>query len=854
MSYRRDPVTLCRNRQNMKEQHPLIQRVAHLFGWTDVQLEAALAVLAFTDRLSATRGDVNTVAYLKEANRLFSKAVAGQPERGVIDPAFIGLDRHGYPKLIPRALRRPAVEGSFLDRAIVVVLLSLYREITIPGKLKLWTITTGCHAPDASLFKAVAWSDAVKSFVLQLEKLGYRRPTLDSLVWTGPHITNKKGPNGPAMANSYLDALALSNSAIWQEFQNFVACLSFSEDIGHLHPVNHINRLAAYARRWIPFDAPALKLGKISAKLEPAGKVRLFAIPDYWTQSVMKPLHTHLYEILKLLPTDATFNQQAGVERARLASQSGTKCFWSFDLSAATDRFPVGLQQLLLTELFVDPRAKRFFELWRTILVGRDYTLGRDVREYLKPEESGTESVRYACGQPMGAYSSWASFALAHHCLVQHAARRAGYQGDWWEDYALLGDDIILWGDTPLHSKVAAEYLDLCNLIGVDINLSKSLVSQQGAFEFAKNLVAAGKRLTIFHWKEWDRGLATESGFAEFIKLMISRDYVVTPSRAVLTWLEHRGITLRPRDLSRPFGRLPWHVSRLVILLFSPTGPFPMTVKSWCRVLSSSLKDLGATNVAWNEFPLEGRQVAASPTDHALITFDEDHWLYRDVLWRLWEEAAVKAASTAFHVRKRRAEWIQWIWDDLLDRGAHDIQGELLEALLSIHPVFTESERIWRRLWKDGLPYVYGDLAVGGMQSHDWWIGEDLPDNLGPGALIRLRAERQALPLERYLSSPTPEVQAVSEPNIPKDAEVERLRFRAGMLLRAHKAIGWELTEMDRLRNLKTDASSTETRYGNLQPTTPALREMTTAESIALYEKIERARAEGRNPSRICDL
>jgi hypothetical protein len=35
------------------------------------------------------------------------------------------------------------------------------------------------------------------------------------------------------------------------------------------------------------------------------------------------------------------------------------------------------------------------------------------------------DTVRYNCGQPMGAYSSFAVFSLCHHLIVQYCARKA---------------------------------------------------------------------------------------------------------------------------------------------------------------------------------------------------------------------------------------------------------------------------------------------------------------------------------------------------------------------------------------------------------------------------------------------
>jgi len=83
----------------------------------------------------------------------------------------------------------------------------------------------------------------------------------------------------------------------------------------------------------------------------------------------------------------------------------------------------------------------------------------------------------------MGAYSSFPMLALSHHVIVQIAARRAGYSV-WFPNYALLGDDIVI--GCP---KVAPHYLLIMrDILGVDINLSKSLQSDIGVLEFAKRL------------------------------------------------------------------------------------------------------------------------------------------------------------------------------------------------------------------------------------------------------------------------------------------------------------------------------------------------------------------------------
>jgi hypothetical protein len=83
--------------------------------------------------------------------------------------------------------------------------------------------------------------------------------------------------------------------------------------------------------------------------------------------------------------------------------------------------------------------------------------------------------------------------AITHHIIVQTAASRTGLfeREVWFEDYAVLGDDVVIG-----NSSVASSYLALMSDLGVDINLSKSVVSTTGSLEFAKRTVVEGVDLS----------------------------------------------------------------------------------------------------------------------------------------------------------------------------------------------------------------------------------------------------------------------------------------------------------------------------------------------------------------------
>jgi len=63
--------------------------------------------------------------------------------------------------------------------------------------------------------------------------------------------------------------------------------------------------------------------------------VRVIAQLDYFSQTVLKPLHEYLFAVLRKIPQDQTYDQ-GGFRKAL----EGAEIYYSIDLSNATDRFP----------------------------------------------------------------------------------------------------------------------------------------------------------------------------------------------------------------------------------------------------------------------------------------------------------------------------------------------------------------------------------------------------------------------------------------------------------------------------------------------------------------------------------
>lgn len=112
------------------------------------------------------------------------------------------------------------------------------------------------------------------------------------------------------------------------------------------------------AKRYFSFDYKSESnfnfwLGKLGLKKEPAGKVRVFAMVDPWTQWLLYPLHKFIQGVLRRLSEDATFDQVGKLEAKLVEMQKKYKKpkAFSYDLSSATDRLPVLLQVYILAPL-----------------------------------------------------------------------------------------------------------------------------------------------------------------------------------------------------------------------------------------------------------------------------------------------------------------------------------------------------------------------------------------------------------------------------------------------------------------------------------------------------------------------
>jgi len=200
--------------------------------------------------------------------------------------------------------------------------------------------------------------------------------------------------------------------------------------------------------------------GKVSFLQEGGCKARVICLPSFWMQAYYKPLQDGL--LRRLAYEEAN---QAGVRdgiscvydqnRGAYALQQwmrDKRPLWSFDLSAATDRFPLQHQITYLRKSGLEDWAIPVQEAAR----GQYYVPSRK------------ENWSYSVGQPMGLNFSFPLFHLTHHAILEGLSKQIGPTVK--PSYAVLGDDVLI-----ADKALAFTYRKVIEQMGVEISSAKSL-------------------------------------------------------------------------------------------------------------------------------------------------------------------------------------------------------------------------------------------------------------------------------------------------------------------------------------------------------------------------------------------
>nr|DAG91281.1 MAG TPA: RNA-dependent RNA polymerase [Riboviria sp.] len=178
-------------------------------------------------------------------------------------------------------------------------------------------------------------------------------------------------------------------------------------------------------------------------------------------------------QVLNRIPQDCTNDQGKFINLVQ-----DKDIYYSIDLSNATDRFPIELIGKLLASKF----PSSYVEAWKRVMVGHPFTITID---------GEVKEISYSVGNPMGAYSSFNSFALTHHYLIYYICRKLRKS---WKTlpYALLGDDIVICDE-----EVAEMYMTILTDLGVEYSKAKTHKSKD-FYEFAKRIFYQGVEVSPF--------------------------------------------------------------------------------------------------------------------------------------------------------------------------------------------------------------------------------------------------------------------------------------------------------------------------------------------------------------------
>jgi hypothetical protein len=158
--------------------------------------------------LRRNSGDTWTVGYLKEAHRLSSHWLSGNPDSS--SSGSIRVSVRGLPLIIPGRLRNAMYSRKDLNflRA-VLTLLSTFRVMDAKNQLKIETITS----PFKGLSPVLPKEELQAALTNLLQRNRFEFQESSDTPWKFNRLLNitKAGPNGPvSMRNSVIDAFAIS--------------------------------------------------------------------------------------------------------------------------------------------------------------------------------------------------------------------------------------------------------------------------------------------------------------------------------------------------------------------------------------------------------------------------------------------------------------------------------------------------------------------------------------------------------------------------------------------------------------------------------------------------------------------
>lgn len=416
----------------------------------------------FADNLINNNGLVTAIKVLKGLNTVVRKAALGQTQViGTIGGIWFDCFKEtGVPKSMPNLHK--LISSNPLAAVQIV---NTYTALKTQPDINLSTVE--------SPYMGNLTKDELEEFDNWLKT--NVKPIVVDVVTNKMHFSLNAGPNNKISLLGILqDLFALRSNDQLRDL--FVSCCD---------KIQYTKLKTLYEGLCKDVDNGIATVGDASARIyhnaklaflsDKGGKTRVIYILSWWFQELLHPLHVEMMNWLSRQPQDATYRQREIALQIKDLTKQG-KPIWAFDLTAATDRWPVWHQKLVVKAL----GGSVWADVWFDILT--------QVKPWVKEVNRYTS---YEVGQPMGAYASWSALSASHHLLLRYLADKSGVK----PEYFVLGDDLLIYNKT-----LASAYLEYMEKLGVQISLGKSYTYDQqksgSSAEFAKYIFLNGLEYT----------------------------------------------------------------------------------------------------------------------------------------------------------------------------------------------------------------------------------------------------------------------------------------------------------------------------------------------------------------------
>lgn len=216
--------------------------------------------------------------------------------------------------------------------------------------------------------------------------------------------------------------------------------------------------------------------------------LRDIAVPNRFVQNALVPAADRLYNLVRLLPNDATFDQDRFDHRIQNRVNNDNLYQGSVDLSKATDNLPfswgdkiVSTLQGMFSSLTPEERLlmststlslPEDMKEKAEVLFVRSYELFQTVARAKWADEGFLSS--WKVGQPLGSLPSFAMLSITHNLLLESLSASLGY---CHSPYVVLGDDVVI-----MNKRLRKRYIREFTSRGIPLSLHKSFEGRLSEF------------------------------------------------------------------------------------------------------------------------------------------------------------------------------------------------------------------------------------------------------------------------------------------------------------------------------------------------------------------------------------